>query len=236
MGLAREGYKEIVVGTVVLAAAAWALSLLHPAAALPMFVIWVWLISFFRDPARHADLPADAMCAPADGRITEITQLPHHNEIGGPAVRIGMFLSIFNVHANRAPCAATVVSVTHAEGLYLDARHPDSGPKNESNTLVLEPEAPFFGRTVVRQVAGFIARRIVCHARPGDRLARGQRFGMIKFGSRTELIVPQSPGLEIAVEMGQSVRAGLTVMLRQKSAKGENRDESGTRGRVEARA
>jgi phosphatidylserine decarboxylase len=215
MGLAKEGIREMLIATVVLAGAAWALSQLHWAATLPAIVVWVWVISFFRDPRREGVFQAGELCAPADGTVTEVTHLDYHDAIGGPATRIGIFLSIFNVHANRAPCAGTVREVTYRPGRFLDARHPDSGSSNESNTLVMDVEAPYDGPVVVRQISGLLARRIICHARVGTTLSRGQRFGMIKFGSRTELIVPESSRADIAVKVGDKVKAGLTVLLRQ---------------------
>ena len=215
MRLAKEGIREMLIATAVLAAAAWALSLLHPAATLPVLIVWGWIISFFRDPQRKGVLTEGEMCSPADGRVTEVTRLEHQEAIGGPAVRIGVFLSIFDVHINRAPCAGTVREVFHRPGRFLDARHRDSGPLNESNTLVIDADAPLAGPVVVRQVAGVLARRIVCHAGAGSVLARGQRFGMIKFGSRTELIAPDAVGTDITVEVGDKVKAGLTVLVRQ---------------------
>ena len=198
-------------------------------AALPLVIVWGWVLSFFRDPQRVARLADGELCAPADGTVTEITPLDNHELIGGPALKIGIFLSIFSVHANRSPCAGTVRSVQYAAGRFLDARNPQSGGTNESNTLVIDPVAPAAGPIVVRQVAGLIARRIICHAGQGDRLGAGQRFGMIKFGSRTELIVPADVPTEVAVEVGAKVKAGLTVLLRQKPAPAEGECHGGDR-------
>jgi phosphatidylserine decarboxylase len=232
MGLARDGWKEMLVGSLVLAAAAWGLAAVHPALAIVPLLIWVWLIAFFRDPHREGRFAPGEMCSAADGRVTEISRLPYYEGIDGPAIRIGVFLSIFNVHVNRSPCAATVRSVTRSEGLFLDARHPESGARNQSATLLLDPTEPSVGPVIVRQVVGKIARRIVCHARPGDRLERGQRFGMIKFGSRTELIVPDRPEIEVAVKVGDAVRGGLTVMVRQRVPTKGVSDEGSARGRL----
>ncbi|HRX86778.1 MAG TPA: phosphatidylserine decarboxylase [Phycisphaerae bacterium] len=218
MRLAKEGIREMLIATVVLGAAAVGLWLWIPLLAAIPLVIWIWAISFFRDPKREGRFAAGEMCAPADGTVSEVTALDHHEMIGGPAWRVGIFLSIFNVHINRAPCAGTVRTVTYKPGEFLDARHPESGARNEANTLLIEPDAPHAGPIVVRQVAGLIARRIICHARPNMRLARGQRFGMIKFGSRTELILPAGPDVDITVKPGDAVRAGLTVLVRRKRA------------------
>lgn len=215
MPIAKEGLREIALGTVVLGALAWALSLVHWTLSIPLVVVWIWVISFFRDPKRAGHFDAGQMCAPADGTVTEVTRLEHHDDIGGPAIRIGIFLSIFNVHINRSPCDCVVTSTRHTPGKYLDARHPDSGRLNESNLMVLETSSPHTGPIVVRQVAGLVARRIICHASTGTRLSRGERFGLIKFGSRTELIVPDVAGTDIAVRVEDKVRAGVTLMLTQ---------------------
>lgn len=220
MPIAREGLREMLLGTLLLAALAWGAAWWHWAAALPFLILWVWLIAFFRDPPRKRTFAPGEFCAPADGTVTEIAHLDHYPPIDGPAVRIGIFLSLFNVHVNRMPCAGTIRSVTHKPGEFLDARHPDSGTRNESNTLVIEPDAPLRGSVVLRQVAGLVARRIICHARAGDRLPIAHRFGLIKFGSRTELIIPQDANVEIMVSLGDKVRGGLTLMARQSMAAG----------------
>lgn len=190
-------------------------------AGLPLVLVWAWVILFFRDPQRVRQFADGEMCAPADGRVTEIARLEHHELIGGPALKIGIFLSIFDVHVNRSPCAGTITSASYAKGRFLDARDPDSGRVNESNTLVIAPAAPLQGPIGVRQVAGTVARRIICHVHRGDRLTSGERFGMIKFGSRTELIVPADVPTEAAVEVGAKVKAGLTVLVRQRPVKAE---------------
>lgn len=214
MRLAPEGIREMLIATVVLGAAAVGLAYWQPVAVVLPVAIWIWVISFFRDPKRMGRFETGALCAPADGTVSEVSRLSAHELIGGPAWRVGIFLSIFDVHINRAPLSGVVRSTTHQPGEFLDARHPESGARNEANTLVIDPDAPYPGPIVVRQVAGRIARRIVCHARPGTRLTRGQRFGLIKFGSRTELIVPAQAGVDISIKVGDKVRAGLTELAR----------------------
>ena len=152
--------------------------------------------------------------------------------IGGPALRIGIFLSIFNVHLNRAPCSARVETITYKKGRYINAMNPQSGRLNESNNLGLVRTDSPADRLIVRQISGAIARRIVCATAEGRELAGGERFGMIKFGSRTELCVPVSsnPGkdgpaatynardvgydIKCLVQIGDKVRAGLTPLLK----------------------
>ena len=215
MPIAKEGIREMLLATLLLGGLAWLASLVWWPVALPFVVVWLWVMAFFRDPPRRRTYGPGVLCAPADGRITEITELPHDDFMGGPAIRIGMFLSLFNVHVNRSACTGTVREVIYSPGKFLDARDPDSGRLNEANTVVLDTDAPMPGPVVVRQVAGLVARRIVCHARVGDRLTIGARFGLIKFGSRTELIIPKLPDTEVTVSLGDPVRAGLTLLARQ---------------------
>ncbi len=183
-------------------------------AALPGMAAWLFTLLFFRDPPRTVPGEPGLLAAPADGVVTEITRLDRHEGIDGPALRIGIFLSIFDVHINRSPCAGRVLTTKYKAGEFLDARHRESGARNEANTLVIDPEEAIPGPVIVRQIAGVIARRIVCHVGPGSMVARGERFGMIKFGSRTELIVPADGRLEPAVKMNDHVKAGRTVIMR----------------------
>ncbi len=169
---------------------------------------------FFRDPLRSIPTGAGLLVAPADGRVVEITGLPHDEFIDGPAVRIGIFLSIFNVHLNRAPAASRVVALRYSPGRFMNALNPDSALQNENTWIGLEEESPPHRRLIVRQISGAIARRIVCNLRPGETLARGQKLGMIKLGSRTELILAQSDDLSIEVHIGERILAGTTVLAK----------------------
>ncbi|MCE9546012.1 MAG: phosphatidylserine decarboxylase [Planctomycetia bacterium] len=177
-------------------------------------VVLLWLIYFFRDPHRPLPTGPGLLVAPADGKVVEIVKLAHDEFIGGPAVRIGIFLSIFNVHINRAPCASRVLELRYSKGAFLNALNPESALRNENMWIGLEDAAVPQRRMVVRQIAGAIARRIVCRLRPGELLTAGEKFGMIKLGSRTELILPAEPGLYIDVELGQKIKAGSTIIAR----------------------
>ncbi len=213
--IAKEGVREIALATAVLvpaAAVTWAL--LGPLVVVPI-ALWVWVLLFFRDPERFGSFQPGDLCAPADGTVTEITELDFFEPLGGPAVRIGIFLSLFDVHINRAPCAGRVRSVSYKTGEFLDARHSESGSRNEANTLLIDAEEPMPGPIQVRQVAGLVARRIVCNAKEGDHLSLGERFGLIKFGSRTELVIPRLDTTIVKVALGDKVRAGETVIARQ---------------------
>ena len=170
-------------------------------------VLW-----FFRDPQRIVPQSPEAIVSPADGTIAEVVELDHYDFLDGPAVRIGIFLSIFNVHVNRAPRAATVVAMDYKPGEFLNAINPESAIRNEYMWIGLEDFQRPGVRMAVRQISGLIARRIVCALRPGQPLARGEKFGMIKLGSRTELVLPA--GVLVDVKVGQKVQAGSTVLAR----------------------
>ncbi len=215
MPIAREGLREIALATVVLGLCAWGVSLVFWPLAIPLVLVWIWVVLFFRDPARRRSYVGGDLCGPADGTVTEVTELDHHESIGGPAVRIGIFLSLFDVHINRAPCSGRVRQLSYNSGEFLDARNPESGHRNESNTLLIDPDDPMPGPVEVRQVAGLLARRIICHAAPNEHLQIGSRFGLIKFGSRTELIIPRRENTEVLIGVGDKVRAGLTIIARQ---------------------
>ena len=217
MRIAREGWREIAVATVVLAGlAGLAGALVGLWLAAPVGLVWIWVLAFFRDPRRERQFGPQDLCAPADGTVTEVAELERYPPIDGPAVRIGIFLSLLNVHVNRFPCSGRVTGQTYRKGEFLDARKPDSSTRNESNTLVIDPDPPLPGPVVVRQVAGLVARRIISHVRIGERCGIGGRFGMIKFGSRTELVVPRLAGTDIQVKVGEKVYGGVTVLVRQR--------------------
>ncbi len=170
-------------------------------------------LAFFRDPVRRVrpQTRPGELLAPADGRISAIERVAEHEAVDGPAVVIRIYLSVFNVHVNRSPCPAEVLATRHQPGRHLDVRDPASARENEWLLMSLRRSEDGV-RLGVRQIAGLVARRIVCGVDPGRRLDRGQKYGMIKFGSSTELIVPDAAGLEVAVELGQRVAAGRTLM------------------------
>ncbi len=172
------------------------------------------LVWFFRDPPRRVPQEPGLWVSPADGKVVEIARLEHDPFLGGPAVRVSIFLSIFNVHVNRAPCAARPVVFRYQRGDFLNAMRPESAQRNENLWIGLEATEPPYGRLALRVIAGAIARRIVCVLRPGEELCRGQKFGMIKLGSRTELILPDREDLELLVQVGSKVRAGSSPIAR----------------------
>jgi phosphatidylserine decarboxylase len=180
------------------------------AAEIILFVILVWALMFFRDPQRVIPHDEHTLLSPADGTVTEISET--ENLELGKALRIGIFLSIFSVHINRMPCSARVESINYKKGKFKNAQSGESGKVNESNSIVLTRLSEPFDKIILRQVSGAIARRIVCEALPGSEYTQGAAFGMIKFGSRTELLLPFSE-YDITVKIGDKVNAGLSPLV-----------------------
>jgi phosphatidylserine decarboxylase len=216
--LAPWGWKDLnLFGWPLIAAIAFCLWLgapWHWLAIVPGILL-VWLISFFRDPPRQIPDDPKAIVAPADGTVTDITPLADYEFIGAPAVRVGIFLSIFNVHINRAPTPGRVLKTHYQPGEFLDARHPESSDRNEFMWIGLERTENPATRFAVRQISGKLARRIVCTLKIGQAVTGGEKFGMIKLGSRTELILP-ADAAEITTKIGDKVRAGSDIVARWK--------------------
>ncbi len=168
-------------------------------------------ISFFRDPDRVPPADPLAVVAAADGVVHDVDIIEEPEVVKGKMQRVGIFLSVFNVHTNRAPIAGKVTYSQEHEGLYLDARDPNASGKNACRTWGFQS-----GQTtlVVRQLTGLIARRIVGWSHVGDTVAKGERFGMIRFGSRTEIYLPLDA--EITVKQGDRVEAGTSIIARLK--------------------
>lgn len=211
--LTRHGFREMLIGSAALVIVAIALGWAWWPLALLVVPVLIWLFAFFRDPER--DIPGEqhVMVSPADGKVSDITDLDHHDLLNGPCVRIGIFLSVFNVHVNRSPCDGKVIDVQYRRGKFINAMsHGAASEQNESNTIVLAD--PDTGRpvAVVKQIVGLIARRIVCTSSVGDVVKRGDRIGMIKFGSRTELYIPTHLKPVVKVQVGQTVRGGADVV------------------------
>jgi phosphatidylserine decarboxylase len=177
--------------------------------SLILLALFLFTIAFFRDPDRAVPKDPNLIVAPADGRVSDIVELDEKEVLKARTRRVGIFLSIFDVHTNRAPIGGRIIYRQHHEGLCLDARDPECSQKNEAMTWALESSR---GTIVVRQLTGAIARRIVAWANVGDELKKGERFGMIRFGSRTELYLPLDA--EILVKTGDHVCGGSTVIAR----------------------
>lgn len=203
--LAREGYPLIGAATAitaVLCLTGWKV------AAGVALALTVFVVSFFRDPER--DVPADSrlLVAPADGRVIKVAPVQDDRFLRGAATLVSIFMSPLNVHVNRAPVSGQVVDIQYNHGKYFRAFADKASLDNEQNAVLLEDEQ---GRRVcVVQIAGFLARRIVCYLQKGMGVRRGQRYGMIMFGSRADLYLPSSA--RIRVQVGARARGGETVI------------------------
>jgi phosphatidylserine decarboxylase len=173
-------------------------------AAAFFLILVLFVLNFFRDPERSIPAGAGVLVSPADGRVVEIRA---EEEAGRPRQRVSIFMSPFNVHVNRSPVAGAIESVVYREGSFRMASEPSASVENERNTFTVSGEN---GEVIVRQIAGVLARRIVFWKDVGDRVERGERVGMIKFGSRVDILV--SPDVTLSVKIGDHVRAGSTII------------------------
>ncbi len=183
----------------------------------PLVGLAIWVAAFFRDPVRTTPLGEDLIIAPADGLVTMIQRVAVPRELDGPngialapLVRVSIFMSVFDVHINRTPIAGTVTQVVYVSGRFLNADLDKASEENERQHFVVEG---FDGRRVgFTQIAGLVARRIVGFVKPGDMVATGQRIGLIRFGSRVDVYLPD--GVEPQVILGQRTLAGETILGR----------------------
>lgn len=213
--LTPYGLKEIILGTIVLGL----LSVLLINLGLFYWIIlpvglFCFLLYFFRDPERTIPSEANLILAPADGRVIEISEVKEDNFLKDEALKIAIFLSLFDVHINRAPAGGQVQWLDYCKGKFLVASKPSTSRVNESNAMGISNHLT---KVLVRQVAGLIARRIVCIPKRGDLLQAGQRIGMIKFGSRAEVYLPKKDVENIQVKLNDKVKGGETVIARIKS-------------------
>ena len=226
MKLTEHGMREWLggAGIALLMSLVWSLPVFRPAAGFLLAVTWLlWLAvaAFFRVPKRRIDPDPATLVSPADGTVRDIEEVEDHGIepfAGQKLTRIGIFLSVLDVHVNRAPCDLDVTYRHYKKGRFLDAR--DSRCAKENESLVLAGTGSAAGRTfpvAIRQISGAIARRIVCVPQPGTSLKKGAIYGMIKFGSRTELYFPCGEGLSVCVRTGEKVRSGSTVLARVKT-------------------
>jgi len=190
------------------------------AALVPTAAIWAWVLWFFRDPQRRPPQGEHLFVSPADGRVTDITPLGPDSSLGRRGVQVGIFMSVFDVHVNRSPCEGRIERVERRDGVFLDARDPHASARNESATIhIAHCRGGRDYPVVVRQIAGLVARRIVTDVRQGDQAPRGRRIGMIKFGSRVELMVCDELSPRVCVEIGLRVQAGRTVIVETREPK-----------------
>ena len=207
MKIAREGYP-----------------LIFTAAILTLIAFlagWVWLgvilglvgvalAGFFRDPERQVPPGEGLVVSPADGKVVSVARFQGDSPFLGGTTRVSIFLSPFDVHINRTPVGGKIDKVTYQRGKFLAAYKDEASERNEHNVLsIIDSQGRNLG---VVQIAGVLARRIICRAKPGDTLARGERFGLIMFGSRTDAYLPE--GCQIEVTEGQRVKGGETILAR----------------------
>ena len=201
-------FAALTVGALFLPCGIWSRCALAGISALLLF----FTISFFRDPERKAPADPRAIVAPADGTIVEISTVHEPYFLSGEATMVAIFLSVFDVHVQRAPVDGEIEFVRYNKGKFLDARNMNASLENENRVIGIVTADGY--RVTVRQIAGLIARRIVGWADAGAKLARGERLGMIKFGSRVELFLP--PGTQIVAKVGDYAKGGETIIARRK--------------------
>jgi phosphatidylserine decarboxylase len=199
--MVKEGYGY---GLPLLLAAAGLLALHLYLPGTVFLVLAALVMNFFRDPDRDVPQTPGAIVSPADGKIVQVVNETYD---GRPVRRLSIFMSPLNVHVNRAPIAGVIESVSYHRGTFGIAAKDEASIQNEQNVFALAGEQ---GMVVVKQIAGAVARRIVFWKRVGDRLARGERVGLIKFGSRVDVLF--EPGIELRVKVGDRVRAGSTIL------------------------
>jgi phosphatidylserine decarboxylase len=220
LGFARYGFAELIGYSLILFGllllCGWLAAVVHWAfttASLAILLVWLEVVWFFRDPPRSVPADPHVLVSPADGTVTHIETVDEPEFPGGRALRLSIFLSVFNVHVNRVPRTGRVTGVRYFRGAFLDARNAECPVRNEQLWVDLEDAAT--GRPVrVKQISGAIARRIVCTLKPGDKVQAGARYGMIKFGSRTDVLIPPQLAQEVAVRVGDKVKGAETILIR----------------------
>ena len=210
--IARDGWTFILIGLVLTVVALWAATRWDSRTLFGLAVLFalltLFVAYFFRDPERTAVREPNVLLAPADGRIVLIDTLPSHPFVGPNTIQVSIFLSIFDVHVNRIPVSGRINSVQYHAGKFMAAYHDKASQENEQTEIGMTVDS---GKQIAfKQIAGLIARRIVCRLNEGDRVNAGDRFGMIKFGSRVDLLMPSDTRL--SVKTGDHVRGGETVM------------------------
>lgn len=202
--LAKEGWPFIGISFVLALLVSWSCGLMW---SLPFWIIVLFVVQFFRDPARPIPAEPGIVLSPADGRIVaiETTQDPYANR---PALKISVFMNVFNVHSNRSPVDGQIQTVQYFPGKFVNADLDKASLENERNAIVIKTSDNVVVTSV--QVAGLIARRILCYVKPGEQLARGQRYGFIRFGSRVDVYLPTESRPRVSI--GDKVSASTTIL------------------------
>lgn len=211
MKVAREGISLILIawllalGAIALGASRHSLG--WYLVAVPLVIVALWVVYFFRDPERSGERGDALVIAPADGVVVMITDVDEPSFIAGDSTRISIFMNVFNVHVNRYPVSGTVRFLKYNKGKFMNAAHDKASTDNEQMSVGIESGSR---KILVRQIAGLVARRIVNYARAGDAAAQGVRMGLIRFGSRVDVFIP--PGSRVRVQVGERTVAGTTVL------------------------
>lgn len=202
--IAREGWPFIAIALVI---AIVAQVFLHWIAALPFWVVALFVLQFFRDPARTIPEQANAVISAADGRVIKVEETTDPY-LQRPALKISVFMNVFNVHSNRAPVDGEILNRWYNPGCFVNAALDKASAENERNALHIRTAN---GQEITCvQIAGLVARRILCYVNPGERLTRGQRYGFIRFGSRVDLYLPTTAKPQVSI--GDKVRATETIL------------------------
>jgi phosphatidylserine decarboxylase len=204
--LAPEGYPYVLVPALA-GILAWVFG--YPVVAVVLWLAMLACLAFFRDPARQSDAPPDVVLAPADGKVLSVGSAPAVLAGMGLPKQVSIFMSPANVHVNRAPISGTVREARHNRGSKFPAYRDKASDLNEHSFVLIEGSG---GAVAYKQIAGAVARRVVCDLTPGQEVTRGERVGLIKFGSRVDLFLPQRATIE--VKPGERTRAGLTCVAR----------------------
>jgi phosphatidylserine decarboxylase len=211
LNFAREGLLFIAIAAVIAAGAfgfaisrrSWGLWL----ATLVLLLLALWVAYFFRDPERAGDRGPSLVVSPADGKLIMITEVDEPGFIKGRAIRLSIFMNVFNVHVNRYPVDGVVKYVHYNNGKFFNAAAEKSSLENEQMSVGVDTGKY---QVLVRQIAGLIARRIVTYSRPGEKVKQGERMGIIRFGSRVDVFIP--PGSTIKAKLGDATVAGVTIL------------------------
>jgi phosphatidylserine decarboxylase len=217
MKIHKEGYNSIAAATLVAVVILEVIhyffpiqTVFHVIGYLTLFVFWFIVVRFFRIPYRELLEDADIVLCPADGTVVTIEEVFVDEFFKDKRLQISVFMSPHNVHVNRYPVSGKIVYTNYWPGSFLVAWHPKSSTENERNTVVVEH--PIYGPIMVRQIAGALARRIVCYSRTNERIEQGRELGFIKFGSRVDIFLPLNA--EIKVSLDQKVQGGITSMAK----------------------
>lgn len=203
--IVREGYPFIILFLVLCMAA---LVFFGVWLAFPLLVVTFFVIWFFRNPERESPSDTNVVLSPADGRVIKVEEVSGNNLLTSPAKKISIFMNVFNVHVNRIPCSGVVRTIEYKKGKFFSADLDKASAENERNAVVIGTDD---GREImIIQIAGLIARRIVCWVEKGMRVTKGERFGLIRFGSRLEVFLPLDA--RISVNVGDTVKAGVTPL------------------------